>query len=290
VFLHFTATWCPFCDLEMAGLGRIAERYRNSGVTVVLVGIEEPIARWSAYVKQNVSPLIVALHDATGQAVSRYAPEKALAAFTDRAEVMLAGTAIVDPAGRLRLLTITDSKHFDPALPDIVAAFDALRGGSSAVAAQQSPDPATPPVTQANPVRVSIEAPHEVEQGSRTELAIVLDIQDGFHVMSNHPSRPEYIATAVTLDQVHPASLKVGDAVYPDGVPFSLAGEEISTFRGHVVVHVPLEAPAGVEPGKYALDGSVHYQSCSATSCLFPRTAPIRAEIDVVKGATKADR
>src|SRR5580704_8425001 len=40
VLLHFTASWCPYCDAEVAHLGELADAYAARGLRVVLVGVE----------------------------------------------------------------------------------------------------------------------------------------------------------------------------------------------------------------------------------------------------------
>src|SRR5580698_710608 len=49
VLLHFTASWCPYCDAEVEHLGELARDYAPSGVRVVLVDVEDPEPVWSAY-------------------------------------------------------------------------------------------------------------------------------------------------------------------------------------------------------------------------------------------------
>jgi peroxiredoxin len=114
VFLHFTASWCPFCDAEVEHLGEIAQAYAARDLRVVLVDLEEEEAHWNEYRDAHVSKAVTSLRDADGAMARRFAPPHAQPSFEDRAQVMLAGTLLIDPNGVIRLFALPDSKHFDP--------------------------------------------------------------------------------------------------------------------------------------------------------------------------------
>ena len=121
VVLHFTASWCPYCDSEVAHLGEMAERYGDRGVRVVLVDEKEDEAKWRAYASAHVSKRVVSLRDPDGTAAVAYAPPRAQPSFADRSQVVLDATLLVDPDGMIRLFLLPDTAHFDPT-------FVAVRG------------------------------------------------------------------------------------------------------------------------------------------------------------------
>lgn len=129
VLLHFTASWCPFCDAEVEHLGEIAEGYAARDVRVVLVDLEEEEAHWNEYRDAHVSKVVTSLRDADGAMSRRFAPPRAQPSFDDRAQVMLAGTLIIDPDGVIRLFVLPDSKHFDPTFAAERAELDRMLGG-----------------------------------------------------------------------------------------------------------------------------------------------------------------
>jgi len=135
VLLHFTATWCPFCDAEIAALGKLAGDYASRNVRVVLVGVEEPLAKWAPYAKERVHSPVVALHDLDGKTASRFAPPKLQPSFKDRAETILAGSLVIDPGGTIRLFVIADSVHYDATLSDVRGELDRFLGGGKGAAA-----------------------------------------------------------------------------------------------------------------------------------------------------------
>jgi len=124
-------------------------------------------------------------------------------------------------------------------------------------------------------VAVSL-APAPVECGVR----ITLRIAPGYHVMSNRPSAPNFIATSVTLAsndvQFEPAS-------YPPAVPYRLAERAIATFRGDTEILAHCAAGSRVVPGtrddSAAVDVVLRYQACTESSCLFPVTRHLSTRI-----------
>jgi peroxiredoxin len=255
VVLHFTASWCPYCDAEVEHLGEMARDYAPSGVRVVLVDVEDPEPVWSAYAAAHVAPEILALHDASGAAAASYAPPGAQPSFVDRAQVALDATLLVDPAGAIRLFLLPDSAHFDPTFRAVRAELDRLLA--------DAPPRALAPE---DIVRVTL-APDPVHGA----IAIRLRIAPGYHIMSDRPSAPEYIPTRVELSA---PDLDVGEARYPAPVAFDVGERSIATFQGDTVIVVPVTAQAGAARNVTA---RIRYQACTATRCLFPTTRTTEA-------------
>jgi len=147
VVLHFTATWCPFCDAEVEHFGKLADRYASRNVKAVLVDVQEDAATFGAYAKAHVAPSVIAVRDEDGAVSRRYAPPRAQPAFEDRAQAVLDGTLIIDPEGRIRLFLLPDSAHFDPTFAAVQRELDGLLGQahpSGATAALATPAPTAP--------------------------------------------------------------------------------------------------------------------------------------------------
>jgi DsbC/DsbD-like thiol-disulfide interchange protein len=160
---------------------------------------------------------------------------------------VLDATLIVDPSGVIRLFLLPDSAHFDPTFGAVRAELDRM-------------------VPQ--PVVAVGAAPRTVAPGEHAELGVRLDIAPGYHVMSDRPSAPSYIATHVAIDGA--PGVGVGDALYPAPAPFALADQSIATFVGAVDVRIPIDVAPDAAPGPRRLRGTVRYQACTASRCLFP--------------------
>ncbi|HLK35295.1 MAG TPA: redoxin domain-containing protein [Polyangiaceae bacterium] len=259
VLLHFTASWCPFCDAEIEHLGSIADAFAPRAVKIVVVDVEEDARAWRAYASQRVAPSVVALHDPTGAAAARFAPPGAQPSFDDRAQAVLDATLLVDETGVIRLFLLPDSAHFDPTFGAVRAELDRL---------------ASRPVVGVAAERRTIAA------GEGADVVVRLDVAAGYHVMSDRPSEPTYIPTHVEIEPS--PDVGVGGARYPSPVPYALGDRTIATFQGAVEVRFPVDVARGAAPGPRRLRGSVHYQACTASRCLFPVRRPF--EVPVVIG------
>ncbi len=260
VVLHFTATWCPFCDSEIEHLGALAAAEAPRGVKTVVVDVEEDAGVWREYAGKHVAPPVVALLDASGAGVARFAPPRAQPSFDDRAQAVLDATLVVDPAGAIRLFLLPDSAHFDPTFAAVRAEVERL---------------VPPPVVA---VEAAVPA---MSARDHAELAVRLDVAPGYHVMSDRPSAPTYVATRVAVDGA--PGIGIGQAVYPAPGFFALADRTIATFAGAVDVKFPLEVAPDARPGTRRLRGTVRYQACTATRCLFPVSREFEVTLAVVE-------
>jgi peroxiredoxin len=277
VFLHFTASWCPFCDAELSHLGEIADAHAKDHLAVLVVDERESLERWSAYAAGRVAPSVEPLYDLKGEVALRFAPPRAHPEFQDRADVIFDSTLLIDPGGTIRMFLMPDSANFDPTFPDVRAELARIFGGppvSTATASAGRVDAS--PAGQV----VSVSAqPGAAAAGAHGQLAITMRIAPGYHTMSDRPSKPNYIATKIAIGEAH--DLAFGETAWPPAVSFDLGGESISTFQQEAVARVPFDVAAGAGPGARPIRGTVHYQACTRASCLAPATLPFETTIEV---------
>jgi peroxiredoxin len=267
VVVHFTATWCPYCDAEIVHLGTLADHYAARNVKVLVVDLQEAPEVWSAYARQRVGPSLVALQDRTGEAAARFAPPHAQPSFTDRAQVLFDATLLVDPAGILRVFLLPDTAHFDPSFAGVRAELDRQLHewpAEGAVSSRSSSNDLLPPeevVALSAQVTTLAADPAEV-------LVVRLAIAPGYHIMSDRPPDPFSIPTQV---RAAGQGLEFGPPSYPAA---RVAGS-LSVFDGAPEVRLPIRRVSGPSAGPIAVE--VRYQACTETQCL----APVRKRIDV---------
>jgi hypothetical protein len=133
------------------------------------------------------------------------------------------------------------------------------------------------------PVIVSIPStpPVDIAAGGKNEYPLELKILKGYHIQANPASEEFLIAVTPKLQPVD--GIKIGQPVYPKGVPFRLKSskKDISTYENSVVIRIPVEADATVKKGVIALKGTLRYQGCDAELCFPPVNLPFEAKINI---------
>ncbi len=280
VLLHFTASWCPFCDAEVAHLGEVASAYANRNVKVVLVDVEEEHEHWRSYAAAHVTPNVIALWDGSGNGARNFAPPGAQPSFEDRAQAVFDSSLIIDPSGTIRLFLLPNTKQFDPTFQALRGELDRMLSATPVAAAKAQPQASREPASLTPEQVATVDAPRvRAKAGTHADFAVTMKIASGYHTMSNTPSDPLYIATHVVLDAT--PLVTCAAASYPAAQPFQLLSATISTFHGDVTIHVPCEVAPAAASGSHELTGTLEYQACTASSCLFPVKRPISVLLDV---------
>ena len=120
----------------------------------------------------------------------------------------------------------------------------------------------------------------KVQPGSQFQMAVVVEITEGWHVNAN-PAGEGLIATELILpDTPH---LTFGEAVYPTGEVLKLGSiGEAPVYHGTITIGIQadLRQDAPIEP--ITLDLQVRYQACNDDQCLLPETLALTLPIEVV--------
>ncbi len=228
--LHFAAGYCPTCNDVARDLDEIASLTRPQGVITIVVTPKDT-SEW----ERHLSDVRVEEYGEAG----RYAGE----------------TAVVDPQGRVRLLT------------------------------SESPSPSriaelTSSGAQREPVRVAVDAGAAVHPGDSGVIAVTFTTAPGHRVMSHEPSRPEYFALDVAFATKD--GLKLEQPLYPPSQIALTAGDNVSVYAGKFVVRVPFTVAAAAAADRLELRGTVRYQACTDRVCLFPVIAHPKATVIIV--------
>jgi DsbC/DsbD-like thiol-disulfide interchange protein len=123
--------------------------------------------------------------------------------------------------------------------------------------------------------------------GETVRFAVVLEIEEGWHINTN-PAQPEFVKpTTVTFKGKHGSKLK--EITYPKGREFTIAGmkEPQSVYEGKVVLYGDLTVPENAAQETEELTVEVKFQACNEKQCLAPKTAKLVGKIPVAaKGET----
>jgi hypothetical protein len=121
-------------------------------------------------------------------------------------------------------------------------------------------------------------------QGKPSTLSLSFNVAKGFHVNSNRPKSEFLIPTALKIDAT--TDIVIGKTVYPDGQDMSFAfapDEKLNVYTGNFNIDVVVHPLHSVQPGKYAVRGSLRYQACDNTACYPPKNLPVMFDVKIAK-------
>jgi DsbC/DsbD-like thiol-disulfide interchange protein len=128
-----------------------------------------------------------------------------------------------------------------------------------------------------------------VPRGKEFQLAVVVDIANGYHMNSHTPLESYLIAT--TLTPQLPAGFQLADTIYPAGknlkFPFS-PDKPLNVYTQSVTLRLRLTAEAGAALGDTSIPMTLRYQACNNSACLPPVKVPVTAEIKVAAAGANA--
>ncbi|MCI0499576.1 MAG: thioredoxin family protein [Planctomycetales bacterium] len=125
--------------------------------------------------------------------------------------------------------------------------------------------------------------------GDTAILAIVADIQRGFHINADerqiqpfddfkpYPTRVEVIDV--------PETITIAAPLYPKAVPLKVqyAAGDLMSFEGQTIIYLPVKLAETIHPGRLDLKLEFAYQACADNYCLFPKIVGIEASLAVVE-------
>ncbi|MGI9105818.1 MAG: protein-disulfide reductase DsbD domain-containing protein [Pyrinomonadaceae bacterium] len=140
---------------------------------------------------------------------------------------------------------------------------------------------AAPVVVQANIGVNGFFSADKAQRGRIVQVAIVLDIPNGFHVNANKTAKFS-IPTTVKIDA--PTGLKISPVAYPRAVVRRLgfSKDALPLYEGRAVMRFNVTVPPNFETGLTELRAKVNYQSCNNEVCFPPTTREVKLGINVV--------
>ena len=107
--------------------------------------------------------------------------------------------------------------------------------------------------------------------GGTCDVAVLLNIQDGWHVYANPAAEDYQVATRLTVASTQGTTLS--QTLYPAGKGVEVFGERVAVYEGRALLFATVAVPATAAGKTETLTFSVEYQACNDTNCLPPATA-----------------
>jgi DsbC/DsbD-like thiol-disulfide interchange protein len=118
-----------------------------------------------------------------------------------------------------------------------------------------------------------------VPVGETVRAAVVLDVEDGWHVNARRPTYDYLIGTSLTWTP--DPDVTVGDTQYPSGksLQMDFVDQPIDVYDGQTVLYADVQPRPQATPGERRLTGQLRVQACNDRTCLRPST--VRATLPV---------
>lgn len=131
-------------------------------------------------------------------------------------------------------------------------------------------------------VKVSAgESVYKIKRGAPVQIAVVIEVDSGYHINSNRPAEKYLIATALKLERV--AGLTTTPVIYPKAKlqKFEFSEKPLSVFEGKAVLKLSVRALPSLADGSHTLSGKLTVQACNNQQCLRPQTIDVSIPLQV---------
>jgi len=122
---------------------------------------------------------------------------------------------------------------------------------------------------------------YKVKQGASFQVAVVIDIDGGYHINSNRPAEDFLIPTALKLGTL--TGLRAGTVRYPKAKiqKFPFSETPMSVYEGRAILRFTARALPTLSPGSHAITGKLTIQACNDQACLRPQTVNVEIPLEV---------
>lgn len=125
-----------------------------------------------------------------------------------------------------------------------------------------------------------------IPAGTSAQIAVLLNLEETWHVNSNQPQQAFLIGTELSIDD-HEVLSATGFQYPPSKeYRFEFSDEPVDVFEGQAPILFSVLASDDIAPGSYELNGSLRVQACDNEVCLAPVTLDISIPIEVSAAGT----
>jgi DsbC/DsbD-like thiol-disulfide interchange protein len=122
----------------------------------------------------------------------------------------------------------------------------------------------------------------EVRPGAAARFPLQIVVKPGYHVQANPVENPSLIPITLKVDPGE--NVSVGEPLYPSPKRIRLPGDtqDLVVYDGTFVISLPVTAARRAASGAtVTLRGTLRYQACDDSHCLFPVTLPVTLPVTV---------
>jgi DsbC/DsbD-like thiol-disulfide interchange protein len=109
-----------------------------------------------------------------------------------------------------------------------------------------------------------------IETGSVVNIALLLNIKEGWHINSHKPLDPNLVPTSVNLKDTSAYKLKEIKYPQPELKKLAFAENELSLYEYEAVIKIQIVIDKNYNEKNLNIKGKIQYQPCNDQTCLFP--------------------
>jgi hypothetical protein len=125
------------------------------------------------------------------------------------------------------------------------------------------------------------ESVYKIKRGGVAQVAVIIEVDEGYHINSNRPAEKYLIPTALHIERTH--GVTTSPVIYPKAKlqKFEFSQKPLSVFEGKAVLKLTARAQASLAPGNQTLKGKLTVQACNNQQCLRPQTIEVSIPLQV---------
>ena len=125
------------------------------------------------------------------------------------------------------------------------------------------------------------ESVYKIKRGAAAQIAVTIEVDEGYHINSNRPAEKYLIPTALKLEPI--AGLTTTPVIYPKAKlqKFEFSQKPLSVFEGKSVLKLTARALPSLATGAQTLKGKLTVQACNNQQCLRPQTIDVSIALQV---------
>ena len=122
-----------------------------------------------------------------------------------------------------------------------------------------------------------------IHPGESFQLAIIVNVRQGFHINSHKPLDRFLVPTVVKFDERE--EIVFGPVVYPQPKlkPFSFSTNKVSVYEGKISIFARAEVREGISGESIEVSGVLACQACNDRTCFMPGSVKFEIPLVVVK-------
>ncbi|MDE3084075.1 MAG: protein-disulfide reductase DsbD N-terminal domain-containing protein, partial [Verrucomicrobiota bacterium] len=120
-----------------------------------------------------------------------------------------------------------------------------------------------------------------VKPGETLQVAVALDIDDGWHLYGRNPGAAFLVPSTVSVEKSD--FLVAGEVVAPEPHQAfdTILKQTLSTYTGRIWFRIPVTASAGAPVRSVTLALNIKTQACDKSRCLPPEATPVRILLQI---------